>query len=152
MEKNIAALLRDDTKTVGVRFFKDNFQDKKYNPTLLDLESYTNLSDKTYLYVTTEVFKVGDYAVVFVNEIPKIALIARVDDTCLIDPQVDTEFKWIVSKVCMDTYHENKKKNDVILDIVSQAYKKNLKNQFQDIVMSSLDRKNKLLLKNILKR
>lgn len=150
MEKNIAALLREDTKTIGVRFFNERFNNE--NKTLLDLEQYTNLSAATYTYVTTEDFKEGDYAIVFVSDIPKVALVVRVDSECMIDPQENIEFKWVVSKVNIDSFEENQRKNEVILDVVTQAYKKNLRAQFQDIVMKNLDRKDKVLLKNVLKR
>ena len=153
MEKNLAAFLREDTKTVGVRFIKDLFANyANYQQTLLGEDSNPiQLSIREYTYVTDIPLEVGDNVIVFAQDIPKLVIVTRVDDRLNINPKDTVEYKWVVSKVDYSNYNNNIAKNQDIKDLVIESYKKNVKNQFKDMVLAGLDAKNKKALTNILK-
>ena len=97
MEKNLAAFLREDTKTVGVRFIKDTFsQDtQNYQMTLVgteNVEAYS-LSNKEYTYITDLSLEVEDHVIVFVHDAPKVAIVTRVDEAVNIAPKDNVEYK-----------------------------------------------------------
>ena len=153
MEKNLAAFLREDTKTVGVRFIKDLFANSaNYQQTLLGEDSNPiQLSTREYTYVTDIPLEVGDNVIVFAQDIPKVVIVTRVDDILNLNPKDTIEYKWVVSKVDYTSYNENAKKNEVITDFVRSAYRKNVKAQFKEIVLAGLDAKGKKTLSNLLK-
>ena len=155
MEKNLAAFLREDTKTVGVRFIKDTFsQDtQNYQMTLVgteNLEAYS-LSNKEYTYITDLPLEVEDHVVVFVHDAPKVAIVTRVDDVVNIAPKDNVEYKWIAARIDYTKYKENCQKNRQIAEFVSSSYRKNVKEQFREIVLAGLDAKGKKALTNLLK-
>ena len=157
MEKNLAAFLREDTKTVGVRFIKDSFDrtnNYQENLTLLGEQENTlpyDLSTKEYTYITDLPLSVGDRVVVFAQSTPKVVVVTRVDEIVNILPKDQVEYKWVVSQVDFTAYNENMKKNSTITDFVRSAYRKNVKEQFKDIVLAGLDAKNRKALTNLLK-
>ena len=155
MEKNLAAFLREDTKTVGVRFIKDTFsQDtQNYQMTLVgteNVEAYS-LSTKEYTYITDLDLQVDDHVVVFVHEAPKVAIVTRVDEVVNIAPKDNIEYKWIACRVDYSQYKENCQKNKQIAEFVSSSYRKNVKEQFKEIILAGLDAKGKKALTNLLK-
>ena len=99
MEKNLAAFLREDTKTVGVRFIKDTFSrdTENFQMTLVgteNAEAYP-LSNKEYTYITDLPLEVEDHVIVFVHEAPKVAIVTRVDEAVNIAPKDSVEDQWI---------------------------------------------------------
>ena len=153
-EKNLAAFLRDDTFTVGVRFIMDT-----RNPdsplripfTLLGTDHSFDLSAKVYTYVCDiPNLSVGDLVVVYAVGVPKTAVVARVDETVLIQPNDPVEYKWIVSRVSIEDYLENMKKNNEILTIVRNNYRKNVKASLREMIFNSMDEGGKKLLQDAL--
>lgn len=155
MEKNLAAFLREDTKTVGVRFIKDTFsQDtQNYQMTLVGTENvdWYSLSNKEYTYITDLPLEVEDHVIVFVHEAPKVAIVTRVDEAVNIAPKDNVEYKWIACRVDYSQYKENCQKNRQIAEFMSTSYRKNVKEQFREIVLAGLDAKGKKALTNLLK-
>ena len=157
MEKNLAAFLREDTKTVGVRFIKDSFDrtnNYKENLTLLGEQENTlpyYLSTKEYTYITDLPLEVEDHVIVFVHEAPKVAIVTRVDEAVNIAPKDNVEYKWIACRVDYSQYKENCQKNRQIAEFMSTYYRKNVKEQFREIVLAGLDAKGKKALTNLLK-
>ena len=153
MEKNLAAFLREDTKTVRVRFIKDLFANQRdYQPTLLGEDNCSlDLSTKEYTYITDLTLEVGEHVVVFAQSTPKVVVVTRVDEIVNILPKDTVEYKWVVSKVDYTTYNANKQKNASITDLVRESYRKNVKTQFKEIVLAGLDAKGKKALANLLK-
>ncbi len=98
MDKNIVALVREDTKTVGVRFFPD-CRIKDTSKGLVTDEDYDRYSrtvqGKEYTYVTTKQLKLGDLCLVFVGERPAVVEVTRVDETLEIEPNAAKEYKCI---------------------------------------------------------
>ena len=155
MEKNLAAFLREDTKTVGVRFIKDNFEQNTsaFQMTLVgteNVEAYS-LSNKEYTYITDLDLQVEDLAVVFAQDTPKVVVVTRVDEAINIAPKDNVEYKWVACKVDLSAYKANCEKNREIAKFMSTAYRKNVKEQFRDIVLAGLDAKGKKALTNLLK-
>ena len=154
MEKNLAAFLREDTKTVGVRFIKDTFSTStEYQMTLIgteNVEAYP-LSNKEYTYITDLPLEVEDHVIVFVHDAPKVAIVTRVDEVVNIAPKDSVEYKWIACRVDYSQYKENCQKNKQIAEFMSTSYRKNVKEQFREIVLAGLDAKGKKALTNLLK-
>ena len=155
MEKNLAAFLREDTKTVGVRFIKDTFSrdTENFQMTLIgteNVEAYS-LSNKEYTYITDLPLEVEDHIIVFVHEAPKVAIVTRVDEAVNIAPKDNVEYKWIACRVDYSRYKENCRKNKEIAEFMSTSYRKNVKEQFREIVLAGLDAKGKKALTNLLK-
>lgn len=95
MDKNIAAILRKDARTVSVSF---------------------NGADRTYTYITNLDFEVDDYAVVEVGGALKVVQIVSVAPDLRIAPGSDIQFKWIVAKVDFTEYEKNVRRNAHIED------------------------------------
>ena len=153
-EKNLAAFLRDDTFTVGVRFIQDNKtgnSDYQAPFTFLGTDHSFGLSGKVYTYICDiPNLKEGDLVVVYAVGIPKTAVVVRVDETVLIQPNDPIEYKWIVSRVSLEDYLENMKKNNEILQIVRNNYRKNVKASLREVIYDSMDEDGKKLLQDAL--
>ena len=149
MEKNLAALMRTDTKTIEVAFIQDKFKDELQNDVTLLGKDYT-LSHNNYTYVSDiPDLKVADLVVVYAVGIPKIAVVQAIHDDLEIKPNDNSQYKWVVQKLDFTAYRENIKKNNVINSTVSKAYRKNTRKQFASILMAELgeeDRNNLLTL------
>jgi hypothetical protein len=142
MDKNIAAFLRNDTKTVSVRFIKDNFD--KNNPayantTLLDSSSEFALSIKVYTYITDLDLKENDLVVVFAQGVPKVVVVASVHDELQIKPNEDVEYRWVVCKLDLQQYRHNLYANGEISRTVAKSYQTNVRRQFQSMMLDGLD-------------
>ena len=153
-EKNLAAFLRDDTFTVGIRYIQDN---RNQNPafqqplTLLGADTTFDLSNKVYTYICDiPNTKEGDLVVVYAVGIPKTAIVVRVDETVLIQPNDPVEYKWVVSRINMDDYLENLKKNNEVLQIVRNNYRKNVKASLREMIYNSMDEGGRKLLQDAL--
>lgn len=151
MDKNIATFLREDTKTVGVRFIQDNFDksDKGYRPMTIMGDDMYRLSEKVYTYVTDLDLKEKDLVLVFAQGVPKIVVVDRVDDEISIQPNDDVEYKWIVCKIDLTQYNENLMKNAEIVRTVGQSYKKNVRRQFQAMMTEGLEEADRIKLLSI---
>jgi len=144
-EQNIAALVREDTKTIGVRFYQASREEeaaKSFNPAYGRQYPDTRVSDmspKEYTYVTNLDFKQGDLAVVRAGVALKVAYVSRVDEGCDIEPNLDVKFSWVVDKVNQEEYEKQLDINKQLEETVNKAYKQNVKNQFRQLVMGSID-------------
>jgi hypothetical protein len=147
-EKNIAAFLRDDAKTITVRFINDKFKGERSNETLLGVD--WELSPIAYTYVTDLDFAKGDLAIVYAVGVLKVVLVEEVHDGVEIEPNDSTHYKWVVSKLDMAPYMANIKKNSEITSTVTHAYKQNLKQQFRSVVLANISEEAKAKLLNIM--
>jgi hypothetical protein len=119
MDKNIAAILRNDTTTVSVKF---------------DDEPRA----KTYTYVTDIPLDDGDHAVVMVGEEFKVVKVVEKHDELRIEPNSDVHYKWIVCKVDRNRFDANIEKNQQIEKTVGRAYQAQLRRSFASAVLASL--------------
>lgn len=106
--KNVAAMLMDDCKTIGVQFHDGG---------------------KMYTYKTTDDFEKGDHAIVFANDEIQVVKVARIDKIPQIDVESNIKYNWVIDKVNFDKYDELMERedefNNQLLEIQQQAVKKN---------------------------
>lgn len=154
MDKNAVALLRDEAYTVRVRFYSDRTtQDDRNVRTLLGPDVEAPLGDKTYTYVTNiPGIKKGDHVVVEVQTIPKVVRVVAVDPIVKITPNDDRTYNWIVSKIDYAPYEKLLAENEMLMGLVTDAYQRNLKRSFRDIVMAGMAEADRLQLTNLLEK
>jgi len=120
MDKNIATLLREDTRTVDVVF-----------------QSITSPSgwndNKPYKYVTTTSMPLacGDVVVVPTRDKLTIGMVCGVHDDLLIDTGADTEYKYVVCKVDSTRYAADMAKNAEIVQQLQKEHKARMREQFR---------------------
>lgn len=154
MDKNIVAFIRNDTRTVGVKFFKDYKSDNtcENKPiTITSEERFFNLYDKEYTYITTDPnIRVGDLYVVFVGNIPRVVVVSTVHEELAISPNDDIKHKWLVCPVNLDNYLKQVRKNAEITKMIEASYRTNIKNQFKNSILAGMDSESQLRLTEIL--
>lgn len=153
MDKNIVALVREDTKTVGVRFFPDCLM--KDTSSGLIQEGYDRFSStvqgKEYTYVTTKQLRLGDLCLVFVGERPAVVKVTRVDDTLAIEPNAAKEYKWIACVFDCVEYDELMEQNKKVAAILTTRYQQNMRQQFRQAFLAGTDADVIKLLDEVLK-
>lgn len=118
VERNIAALMREDAKTVEAAF---------------------NGGSKTYTYITSLDINPGDHAVIDCgNDGFKVVQIVGVHEDVEIEPNSDTKFKWLVAKFDLEHYKLNEAKNEQIEKVMATGYRTNIRRQFAASVMACL--------------
>jgi len=165
MDKNIAALLRQDARTVHVVFNMDDAIDNHLDvdfawPAGADdnmiAEAKRKIAAKkspafkirpgakTYTYVTHLDIKVGDTVIAEAGGTPKLVKVVRVDDDVKIEPNDTIEYGWIIQKIDMDAYAANRERNAQIESAVAEAMRNNLRRGFaQSVLMAIGDEKTK---------
>lgn len=133
MDKNLAALLRADAKTLTVRF-------------MVDSEHGTRKS-KPYTYVSHLPLAVGDSVVVDANGRSVIATVESVDDEAKIEPGCDTEYKWVIGKIDMAAHEANEKRNAEIVAEAAVIVRESMRKSFASQVLgaASPEQRDKLL-------
>lgn len=130
MDQNIAAILRDDTTTVDVA---------SPNGTL-------------YIYVTNLQIKVGDLVVVpFGAENRLIVLpVAAVHDELRIEPNSETQYKWVIQVVDMTEHNINLEKNALIEKTMASTYQKTARAAFRQSALQCASDEDRAKLEAIL--
>lgn len=128
--KNIAAVLMDNCKTIGVKFSE---------------------GEKLYTYKTTEDFEIGEYVVV---NTPRyhiqgeysgltIAIVSEVHKVPQIDVDSNINYQWIVQKVDMANYKDlnarEEKFNDHLLEMQQKSVKSNAINMLAENLGVDMD-------------
>jgi hypothetical protein len=143
MDKNIVALVREDTKTVGIRFFSDCKMKNTSRGLVPDVDDYDRYSrtvqGKEYTYVTTKNLKLGDLCLVFVGERPAIVEVTRVDDTLTIEPNSAEECKWIACVFDTSEYDKLMQQNAEVAKILQEKYQQNVRAQFRQVFLAGAD-------------
>lgn len=139
MDKNIAALLREDARTVHVT----------YHETAPDPGTFR--ATKQYTYVTHLPVKAGQKVVVQAGGQIKIAEVKHVDDEVKIDPNASIEYAWVISVVDMDAHEANMERNRKIKDQVAEAYRANMRRSFAEQVLGGLSKTKRLEVAKLLK-
>lgn len=124
MDKNIAAILREDTKTCKVTF----------------LDSSTTTG---YTYITHLDVKVDDYVVVQTgsNGALKVAQISGVDDDLEIEPNSDMKFKWVIDIIDIEAARANQARNQEIERMLASTYRTNARQAYAAQFLSGADPK-----------
>jgi hypothetical protein len=137
-EINVAALLREDTRTIAVAFPKgvDYPNQALAEGSMVDIEEFDK---RYYAYVTDFDLKEGDAVLVEAAGSIKVAIVCKVDDTVKIDPGLQYELRWVIQKLDFSHHQENLIKNEEIKGLVQQAYQRNLRRSFAQQLLAGLD-------------
>lgn len=123
MERNIAALLREDARTVQVTFRVSEPEDAAH---------------KNYTYITHLPCKPGDLAVADVSGHLKVVRIVSCDEGVSLEPGDSIKYNWLVDIVDSAAAAANAERNAAIETAVADAYKNNLRRSFAQQIMSGL--------------
>lgn len=123
MDKNLAALLRADAKTLTVRF-------------MADFENGTRKS-KPYTYVSHLPLAKGDGVVVDASGRTVVAVVETIDDEVKIEPGCDTEYKWVIGKIDMAAHEANEKRNAEIVAEAAVIVRENMRKSFASQVLGA---------------
>ena len=144
MDKNIAALLREDARTIRVTFELNKF-DK------LDIARNDTRGETLYNYVTHLQVAVGDYVCVEAAGQHKVVEVVHVDDGVKIEPSAEYELRWVIAKVDFSEHEANMQRNDQILQVVAEAYQANLRRSFAQQILSGVSDEQRASLTALLK-
>lgn len=127
MDKNIAAILREDTKTISVQFING--------------EGMT--SSRNYTYITHLNVAVGDFVVVPSGggDIWKICEVTEVHDDLNIEPNSDVKFKWVIDVIDAQSARENHARNKEIEGMLAASYRVNARQAYAQQFLSGADPK-----------
>ena len=133
MDKNIAAILREDTKTISVQFVNG--------------EGIT--SSRNYTYITHLDVVVGDFVVVPSggSDIWKICEVTEVHDDLNIEPNSDVKYKWVIDVINAKAARENNARNKEIEGMLAASYRVNARQAYAQQFLSNADPKVLALVK-----
>lgn len=132
MDKNIAAILREDTRTCQICF---------------ELEADAPLG-RAYTYVTHLSLAPGDLVVVPVASAGwKIGKVISVDEDLLIEPNCDIKFKWVIDRVDMEEYRANQERNKEIESMLAASYRVTARQAYAAQFLTNADPKVLALVK-----
>jgi hypothetical protein len=133
MDKNIAAILREDTKTIKVKFFN---QDGVAN-------------GPAYTYITHLDVKEGDCVVVPAgsSDIFKVCEVYEVNEDLDIEPNSDIKYKWVIDVVDTDAAQENFRRNKEIETMLPSSYRVNARQAYANQFLVNADPKVLALIK-----
>ena len=134
MERNIAALMREDAKTISVVFINRNADD----------------TNKQYTYVTHLDLEPGDLAVVETPNGPAVVKVVCVHEDLAIEPGQSMKMKWVMDKVDTESYKANTQKNEEIEKFMATSYRANVRNSFKTMMLAQLDPESAAKLGNII--
>lgn len=134
MERNIAALMREDAKTISVVFINREGGDL----------------GKQYTYVTHLDFEPGDLAVVETTNGPAVVKVVCVHEDLAIEPGQNMKMKWVMDKVDTESYKANTQKNEEIEKFMATSYRANVRNSFKTMMLAQLDPESAAKLGNII--
>jgi hypothetical protein len=137
MDKNIAAILREDTKTIKVRFFND--------------QGVANSG--SYTYITHLNVKEGDCVVVPAggSNVFKVCEVIEVNEDLDIEPNCDTKYKWVIDVVDTDAAQANFQRNKEIESMLASSYRVNARQAYANQFLVNADPKVIALVKGISK-
>lgn len=132
MDKNIAAILREDTKTVSVQFNNEN-----------------GTVSRNYTYVTHFDLKVGDFVIVPAgsHDMWKIAEVLEVHEELNIEPNADIKYKWVVDVIDIQAHRENQLRNNEIEKMLAHTYRMNARQAYAQQFLQNADEKVLALVK-----
>lgn len=133
MDRNIAALLREDTYTVVVNFKISHWEQKLAQGRNMDIDR------RGYTYVTHLPLEVGDEVIVHASGVLKVAEVVQVDDSVDIKPNADFQYSWVLAKVDLTEARANDDRNKQIEAMVQQAYQVNLRRSFAQQILAGVD-------------
>lgn len=110
--ENAALLVREDIKTIGVKF---------------------NSNSQTYTYVLHDSLptKLGDFVVVLTRDTIKVAEVVEIHDDVDIDPMNEITYKWVIANVSneADKIEPEILATEKIVDALKKQQKRSVKDQ-----------------------
>jgi hypothetical protein len=137
MDKNIVALVREDTKTVNVKFFPEKYmkiEDVIPGAMLVELDDL-----RCYKYVTTLDLQPGELCMVMVGMRPIIVEVQSVDETLEIEPNSTVQYKWIQARIDESYRQTLNEQNTELQRLLEDGYRKNARQQFRNVFLASMD-------------
>jgi putative ribosome biogenesis GTPase RsgA len=127
MDKNIAAILREDAKTISVQFASET----------------SSTHSRNYTYVTHFDVVVGDCVVVPSGQdnVWKICLVSEVHGELNIEPNSDIKYKWVVDVINVQAAQDNHQRNRDIEKILANTYRVNARQAYAQQFLSGADPK-----------
>jgi hypothetical protein len=127
VDKNIAAILREDAKTISIQF----------------LTNTGGVSMASYTYITHLDVVIGNYVVVPAgeNDCWKVAVVEAVHDDLNIEPNSDIKYKWVVSVIDVNAFLENQDRNEKIEKILAASYRTNARAAYANQFLAGADPK-----------
>ena len=127
MDKNIAAILREDAKTISVQFLNDEGM---------------NVGN-SYTYITHIEVEVGNFVVVPSGsyECLKICQVDEVHDDLNIEPNADIKYKWVADVIDLNAYQENQRRNKEIEGMLAASYRVNARAAYANQFLANADPK-----------
>jgi hypothetical protein len=141
MDKNIAALLREDARTVRVVFesvASDFDEDEPTNPASPSRTS-ARRGRPFYTYVTDLTLVKNDTVIVEAGDAIRMAYVVEVDDEVCIEPNSTTQIKWVIDKIDMAAHAARVLRNQAIESAVSDSYRQNLRRGFRQQMLAGVD-------------
>jgi hypothetical protein len=156
VEKNIAALLREDARTIRVMFSNFNREglvgkfDDEVLPAIGAYAVQAQAADpnyevagqggyKFYPYVTHFDHEIGDLVLVEAAGQLKVAQVMEIDDGVQIEPGSQYALRWVICGIDLASHKDNMAKNDQIEQLVQEAYKANLRKSFRNQILAGLE-------------
>ena len=146
MDKNIAALLRQDAKTIRV-----TFEQTRYDREYISRNGGEREQQKLYNYVTHLDVKVGERVLVEAAGQMKVVTVVNVDDTVQVQPNAEYELQWVIMKIDLTEHEANMERNRKIEEAVADAYRANLRRSFAAQILSGVEGEARAQLENLLK-
>jgi hypothetical protein len=133
MDKNIAAILREDTKTIKVRFFNEQGL----------------ASGSGYTYITHLDVKEGDCVVVPAggSDVFKVCEVSEVNEDLDIEPNSDIKYKWVIDVVNTEAAQANYQRNKEIESMLAASYRVNARQAYANQFLANADPKVLALVK-----
>lgn len=149
MDKNLAALMRQDTRTVRV-VFGALAPDLAAVPGMAEAFASGHVAatpkapdTKDYTYVSDISLMPGDVVVVEARGALAVATVRTVDEDVKIEPNSDTKYNWILAKVDFTAYAATAQRNAELEQVVSAAYRTNLRRSFASQILAGVDDANR---------
>jgi hypothetical protein len=156
MDKNIVALVREDVHTVNVVFpanltavvnllHQQRIADAAdaAGETVSDFKQnlkYRAPSLKRYTYVVPRSMqvRVSDLVLVHAGEQAQLAIVMESHADVRIEPNSETEYKWVMARVDLAQYFAEIDRNAALQAMLNDAYQRRIKRSFKDEILASL--------------
>jgi hypothetical protein len=135
MDKNIAAILREDTKTITVQFMNE----------------HGVAASRGYTYITHLHVCIGDFVVVpsGSNDMWKICEVVGVDEDLDIEPNSDIKYKWVIDVIDAQAARDNQARNKEIESMLASSYRVNARQAYAQQFLTNADPKVLALVKGV---
>ena len=99
-------------------------------------ENERQITWDTNRYATPQLMK--DAAAMLNNQRLSIAKVVEIDELVDIEPNDDTEYKWVICRIDLEDYAALLVRNKQITDAVQEAYKQTLRRTFAERILGEL--------------